>query len=275
MGRIVLGLEYNGMAYAGWQAQAHGDTLQDRLEYAISQIAATRLRCICAGRTDAGVHATLQVAHFDCPLERPLSAWVRGVNALLPADMAVLWAKEVSAEFHARYSALSRRYVYCLLNRAQRPGLLNGRVGWLHQPLNVARMVEAANALLGEHDFSAFRSAQCQAKSPVRQMRSIKIFGFGELIQFEFCANAFLHHMVRNLVGCLLAVGRGTQAVSWPAELLAARDRRLAAPTFSPAGLYLTGVEYAAHWGLPVPAQSETCQDFSLGRCNLLSSGLI
>ncbi len=204
-----------------------------------------------AGRTDRGVHARGQVAHFDTEATRPQSAWVRGVNAFLPDSVAVLWSADVPIEFHARYSALARTYRYELLNRPVRPALEAGRVGWFHAPLDVAAMRQAAQALLGEHDFSAFRAAECQAKTPVRTVHAISIGCAGPRIDFVIRANAFLHHMVRNIVGSLVYVGSGRQPASWIAELLASRDRNRAAPTFGAEGLYLEKVDYDSAWPLP------------------------
>jgi tRNA pseudouridine38-40 synthase len=204
-----------------------------------------------AGRTDRGVHARAQVAHFDTSASRPLSAWVRGVNAFLPESVSVLWAQPVPAEFHARYSALARTYRYRLINRPVRPALAARHAGWYHAPLDVAAMREGARALLGEHDFSAFRAAECEAKTPVRNVHAIAIERAGDEIQIVIRANAFLHHMVRNIVGTLVYVGSGRQAPGWVAEVLASRDRARAAPTFAPEGLYLERVEYDAQWELP------------------------
>jgi tRNA pseudouridine38-40 synthase len=204
-----------------------------------------------AGRTDRGVHARGQVAHFDTEAARPQSAWVRGVNAFLPDSIAVLWSAEVPAEFHARYSAVARTYRYELLNRPVRPGLGAQRIGWFHAPLDLEAMRTAAQALVGEHDFSAFRAAECQAKTPVRTVHSISVERAGARVDFVIRANAFLHHMVRNIVGSLVYVGSGRQPASWIAELLASRDRNRAAPTFGAEGLYLEKVDYDAAWGLP------------------------
>jgi tRNA pseudouridine38-40 synthase len=252
--RIALGVEYCGTNFRGWQSQAGGGTVQDALERALHQIAGLPVGVLCAGRTDAGVHATQQVVHFDTDVERPLTAWVRGVNSNLPDGVAVRWAKPVSDEFHARFSARGRRYRYLLLNRAQRPGLWQGRLGWFHLPLDVAAMQQAAKLLLGEHDFSAFRAAECQAKSPVKTMTQASVRQFGSMIIFDFEASAFLHHMVRNLVGTLVHIGKGAQSAGWVDELLGMKDRKLAAPTFSPDGLYFRGPVYEAHWALPDPA---------------------
>ena len=206
---------------------------------------------MAAGRTDRGVHARGQVAHFDSDAVRPESAWVRGANAFLPDRVAVLWSREVPAEFHARHSAIARTYRYRLLNRPVRPGLEAGRVGWFHAPLDVEAMREAAKALLGEHDFSAFRAAECQAKTPVRTIHALEISRSQERVEFVVKANAFLHHMVRNLVGSLVYVGCARQPAAWIGELLASRDRTRAAPTFGAEGLVLEKVDYDAVWGLP------------------------
>jgi tRNA pseudouridine38-40 synthase len=226
--------------------------VQDALEPALSAIAGTQVRTTAAGRTDTGVHARIQVVHFDTEAKRPSSAWVRGVNALLPDAVAVLWSHEVADEFHARYSALARTYRYALLNRPVRPALSAHHVGWFHLPLDVAKMREAAALLVGEHDFSAFRSAECQAKSPVRTMHAFHVEQSGERIEFVVRANAFLHHMVRNLVGTLVYVGKGKHPPQWVKELLLSRDRTKAAPTFGPEGLYLERIEYEPKWGLPI-----------------------
>jgi len=251
MVRIALGLEYNGGAFCGWQSQPGGCGVQDALERALAGIAAEPVRASTAGRTDTGVHALHQVVHFDTAAVRPLSAWVRGVNALLPDSVGVLWAREVPEAFHARFSAFERRYQYRLLNRPVRPALSAGTVGWFHHPLDMEAMARGAAYLVGEHDFSAFRAAECQAKSPVKNLRQLEIRREGDLILFDLAANAFLHHMVRNIVGCLVYVGKGKHPPEWMAGLLESRDRRLAAPTFSPDGLYLTGVGYDPKWGLP------------------------
>lgn len=251
MHRIALGLEYDGRIGCGWQSQPNGCGVQDMLERALAQIAGESVRVVVAGRTDTGVHALGQVVHFDTTVVRPDSAWVRGVNAHLPSAVAVQWAQPVAGDFHARFSALSRSYRYLLLNRPQRPGLLHGRVGWFHLPLDVSAMQTAAGSLLGEHDFSAFRAAECQARTPVRQLRRLSIQQQGDLLIFELQANGFLHHMVRNIVGCLVYIGKGRYPPSWLKDLREARDRKLAAPTFAPDGLYLSAVEYAAEWSIP------------------------
>jgi tRNA pseudouridine38-40 synthase len=251
MPRIALGIEYDGSGFLGWQTQPGGGAVQDALEPALAAIAGAPLGVTAAGRTDRGVHARLQVVHFDTDAERPASAWVRGVNALLPDSVAVLWSREVDGEFHARYSALSRTYRYELLNRAVRPALGAAHVGWFHPPLELAKMQQAAAHLVGEHDFSAFRSSECQAKTPIRTLHTLDIAACGERIDFVLRANAFLHHMVRNIVGTLVYVGKGKHPPSWVKEVLDSGKRSEAAPTFGAQGLYLEKIQYDARWGLP------------------------
>jgi tRNA pseudouridine38-40 synthase len=258
--RIVLGLEYDGSAFCGWQTQPQACGVQDALDRALTEIAGERVGSACAGRTDAGVHALAQVVHFDTAAVRPLSAWTRGANALLPDGVSVNWAREVGEHFHARFSAIGRRYVYWLLNRPQRPGLLHKRVGWFHQALDAGAMRQAARCLIGEHDFSAFRAAECQARTPVKVMHELQITRLGEMIRFEFAADAFLQHMVRNIVGSLVYVGSGRQPSGWLHELLQSGDRTRAAPTFSPDGLYLAAVEYDPVWALPPNPGMETVE---------------
>jgi tRNA pseudouridine38-40 synthase len=249
--RVVLGLEYDGGAFHGWQSQSGGGTVQDTLEAALARIANEPIRTVCAGRTDAGVHAMSQIVHFDVTARRPMSAWVRGVNASLPPSVAVQWARLVSEDFHARFSALARSYRYFLLNRPQRPGLEHARAGWHHRHLDIEAMRSAACHLVGEHDFSAFRAAKCQAKSPVKSLVRADLRRDGDLIVFDFTASAFLYHMVRNMVGALVCVGNGERSPGWIPELLASRDRRLAAPTFPADGLYLTEIQYDPVWRFP------------------------
>jgi len=225
--------------------------VQDVLQAALAAIAGEPIAATGAGRTDRGVHARGQVAHFDTSAVRPDSAWVRGVNSFLPQSVAVLWARPVEAEFHARFSAIARTYRYRLINRPVRPALAARYAGWYHAPLDIEPMRVAARALLGEHDFSAFRAAECEAKTPVRTVHSISVEQNADRIEFVVRANAFLHHMVRNIVGCLVYVGAGKQPPGWIAELLASRERSKAAPTFAPEGLYLERVEYEARWQLP------------------------
>jgi tRNA pseudouridine38-40 synthase len=249
--RIALGVSYDGSPYAGWQSQPGGNTVQDALERALAGIAGAPVRTIAAGRTDTGVHALAQVVHFDTTAERPDAAWVRGTNAALPDSVAVQWACRADEAFHARFSATARSYVYLLHNHPVRPAVFAGRAGWFHDPLDVARMREAASCLLGEHDFSAFRSSECQAKTPVKTLERIEVRAHGPYVVFELTASAFLHHMVRNIVGCLVYVGKGRHPPAWLQEVLASRERAKAAPTFAAAGLYLAGIRYDARWQLP------------------------
>jgi len=254
--RIALGVRYNGQAYQGWQSQASGQTVQDKLEQALGRFTGERISTLCAGRTDSGVHALLQVVHFDSTRERDLYSWVRGTNANLPRDIAVQWARFPGPEFHCRASALSRRYAYVLLESPVRPSLETGRVGWTFRPLDAQALQQGAAYLLGEHDFTSFRASQCQALSPVKTMRAIDLHKRGAYWYLEFEANAFLHHMIRNIVGCLVQVGQGHKPPQWISEVLAARSRRAAAPTFSPDGLYFLGPRYAAHWDMPESASA-------------------
>ena len=249
--RIALGVEYAGDAFCGWQSQPGGCGVQDALERALGTIAAQPIGTVAAGRTDAGVHASSQIVHFDTDANRPANAWVRGVNALLPHAAAVLWAQQVENGFHARFAASARHYTYLLLARAERPGLFTRRVGWYHASLDIDAMREGAKHLAGTHDFSAFRAAECQAKSPIKTVTRIDMAAQGSLIRFDFSADAFLHHMLRNMIGSLVYVGAGKHPPEWIAELLHARDRTAAAPTFAPDGLYLTGADYPARFALP------------------------
>ncbi len=253
--RLALGVSYHGSPYLGWQSQPSGQTLQDQLEKALAQFCEQPVHTLCAGRTDAGVHGLMQVVHLDTPLDREPFSWVRGTNRYLPRDIAVQWAQPVPDTFHARASALARRYVYLLLESPVRPSLEAGRVGWTFRPLDAAAMRAAAQHLLGEHDFTSFRASACQALSPVKTLRRIDISCRGPEMarywRFEFEGNAFLHHMVRNIMGCLVHVGAGLQPSDWMHEVLQARSRDVAAPTFAPDGLYFAGPVYAPEWGLP------------------------
>jgi tRNA pseudouridine38-40 synthase len=249
--RIALGVSYNGRAYQGWQSQSSGLTVQDTLEKALGTFTAQRVSTLCAGRTDAGVHALMQVVHFDTDRDRDTHSWTRGTNANLPRDIAVQWALQTTDAFHCRACATSRRYAYVLLESPVRPSVEAGRVGWSFRPLDLAAMQQAANYLLGEHDFTSFRAAQCQALSPVKTMLSIAISRRGAYWRIEFEANAFLHHMIRNIMGCLVTIGQGKKPAQWLLEVLAARDRKAAAPTFSPDGLYFLGPRYDPKWGIP------------------------
>ena len=251
--RIALGLEYDGAAFCGWQTQPGGCGVQDHLQQALTRFADAPIEVTAAGRTDTGVHATAQVVHFDTEARREEASWIRGTNSNLHESARVLWAREVTADFHARYGARARTYRYLLLDAPVAPAILRARVGWHHRALDVPLMAQGLAALVGEHDFSSFRDAQCQAKSPVRHLMAAEVGRDRGLVVFTFRANAFLHHMIRNIVGALVYVGMGKQPPAWIGELLGERDRRLAAPTFAPDGLYLAGVEYDPAFGLPAP----------------------
>lgn len=249
--RIALGVEYNGAHFCGWQSQPNQGGVQDALELAIQKVAMHPIRVHAAGRTDTGVHALMQVVHFETTASRPITAWMRGVNTHLPDTVRVLWSCEVDDDFHARFSAIQRSYQYVLFNQPQHAAIQHDRVGWYHQPLQIGPMQQAIAYLRGEHDFSAFRASECQAKSPVKHMAIAEVRQVGDYFIFQFSANAFLQHQVRNMVGALIYVGAGKQDASAIQTLLAARDRTQSPPTFSPNGLYLTGVQYSAEWGLP------------------------
>lgn len=250
--RLALGISYRGQAYHGWQSQPGGNTVQDQVEAALANfadVAAVSVRC--AGRTDAGVHALNQVVHIDVNIDREPFSWVRGTNRFLPNDISIQWCQPVTQDFDARKSARGRRYAYVVLECPVRPAVEAGAVGWSFRALDADAMKAAASFLIGVHDFSAFRSAECQAASPMKLMREISIRRRGAYWRFDFDASAFLHHMVRNIMGCLLAVGAGNREPSWMADVLASRNRRLAAPTFSPAGLYFVGPYYDALHAIP------------------------
>lgn len=250
--RIALGVEYDGSGFNGWQMQVQGTrTVQVELQRALSQIADHAVQVTCAGRTDTGVHATGQVVHFDVENARELSAWIMGTNTLLPSDVCVHWARLVDADFSARFSAVMRSYRYVIFNRRARSALHRKRVSWVYDELDLDAMQQSAHALLGENDYSAFRSSTCQAPHARRSIESIKLCREHEFIYIDLRANAFLHHMVRNIVGSMLMIGRGEQPVSWMAELLAGKDRTKAGPTAAADGLYLVNVEYPEHYGLP------------------------
>lgn len=251
-GRTALGVSYNGRSYDGWQSQLGGNTVQDKLERALARfLDVPEISTLCAGRTDSGVHGLNQVVHFDSPRERSEYAWVRGTNSFLPPDIAVQWARAVPPGFHARASATGRRYAYVLLESPVRPSVDLGQVGWVFRPLDQDAMQTAAQALIGEHDFTSFRASSCQSHSPVKDLRRITIARRGAYWRFEFEASAFLHHMIRNIMGCLIAVGTGNRAPPWMAEVLAARSRDAAAPTFAPDGLYFLGPVYDPSWNIP------------------------
>jgi tRNA pseudouridine38-40 synthase len=249
--RIALGIEYDGSGFCGWQTQTGGSSVQQALESALTSVAATPIRVQCAGRTDAGVHACGQVAHFDTHVARPDRAWLFGTNANLPRTVSVLWVHPVTTDFHARFSATARGYRYVILNRATRPGLWDKKMGWECRVLDLPVMQTAAEALIGEHDFTSFRAAGCQAHHPVRRITHLEVSQQGDLIFVDIEANAFLHHMVRNIVGVLLEIGRGERSPEWAAEVLAARDRTLAGMTAPASGLYLTRVRYPSRYRLP------------------------
>ena len=255
--RIALGIEYDGSDFAGWQLQVDGvRTVQGAVERALSRVADHPLRVICAGRTDTGVHATAQVVHFDTLAERSARSWVYGANANLPTSVSVRWARPVSDDFHARFSAVRRRYRYVILNREIRPTFLDSRVAWEYRPLDETLMRQAARHLVGEHDFSAYRAVACQAKSPVRSLYELAVTRDRDLIILDLEANAFLHHMVRNIAGVLMDIGAGKQAPGWAREVLESRDRTLGGITAQPYGLYLTGVGYPVDFHLPALSPS-------------------
>ena len=249
--RLALGVSYRGVGYHGWQSQPDGNTIQDKLEAALSRFADRPVRTMCAGRTDAGVHGLNQVVHLDTEIDREPFSWLRGTNRFLPDDIALQWCQPMPGDFHARNSALGRRYAYLLLESPVRPAVEHGAAGWVFRPLDDAAMQAAADLLIGEHDFSAFRSAECQAASPVKTLRAIAIHRRGAYWRFDFDASAFLHHMVRNIMGCVIAVGNGSRSADWLAQVLAGRERSLAAPTFPADGLYFVGPYYDARLAVP------------------------
>lgn len=248
--RYAIGIEYDGSGFCGWQAQRDDPSVQVTLEQALSRVADQAVRLSCAGRTDTGVHALCQVAHFDSEANREGRQWVLGCNTQLPDSVCLLWARRVDDAFHARFSAFERSYRYVILNRAVRPALRSGKVAWCRKPLDAGRMHEAAQALLGEHDFSAFRSAGCQARHAVREISQIRVAREGEDVILDIAANGFLYHMVRNIAGSLIDVGSGERASTWMGELLAGGDRTVAGATAEAAGLYFVGVRYPDEFGL-------------------------
>ena len=249
--RIALGVEYEGTGFSGWERQPGRRTVQTVLEAALSTVADAPVATVCAGRTDSGVHATGQVVHFDTDSPRPSRAWILGTNVGLPADVAVQWAREVDDRFHARFGALRRHYRYLILNRPVRSPVHHGRVSWCRPILAEASMADAARALVGEHDFSSFRAAGCQARHPVRTLHHLEVSRHRDWVVIDVIANAFLQHMVRNIAGVLMAIGEGRRPPGWAHEVLCARDRRVGGVTASAEGLYLTGVEYPAVHRLP------------------------
>jgi len=249
--RIAVGLEYDGRAYSGWQFQPGLKTVQDEVQRAFARVADSPVECTCAGRTDAGVHALSQVVHFDSAAPRTERAWRLGANTYLPPDVSVVWVREVPEHFHARFSAVARSYRYLILNRDSRPGLATGRATWERRPLEATRMHDAAQVLVGEHDFSAFRAIECQAKSPMRRVDRLAVTRQGEWVAVEITANAFLHHMVRNVTGLLMSIGQGESPADRVATVLASRDRKTNAATAPADGLYLASVQYPSEFGLP------------------------
>ena len=253
--RIALVVEYDGSQYYGWQSQTGLRTVQHALEQALSHVATHDISLVCAGRTDTGVHATHQVVHFDADKERSMRAWIHGANSFLPKDVCVKWGKEIPEHFHARYSAIARRYRYVVYNGPIRPSLLRCNVTWQYQQLNHRAMHDAAQILLGEQDFTSFRSVECQSKTPMRHVQAIHVWRKGDLVVMDISANAFLHHMVRNIAGVLMAVGSGRRSVPWVGEVLLAKDRKMGAETAPPYGLYLVGVTYPPEFNIIAPSQ--------------------
>jgi len=249
--RIALGIEYNGQHYFGWQKQHHVTSVQACVERALEKISLHPTAVVCAGRTDAGVHATQQVVHFDTSVDRPDGAWTMGVNSHLPDDIAVRWVKRVDENFSARFTAESRHYRYVIYNAPYRAAILSGGVTHVYQPLDVDLMHDAAQVLLGENDFSSFRAAQCQSRSPFRNVHYVSVKRFGAYVVIDIQANAFVHHMVRNIAGALIAVGGGEQSKQWLVDVLAAKDRRVSAATAKPNGLYLVHVQYPTELEMP------------------------
>lgn len=253
MGRIAAIVEYDGTDYAGWQSQEHSSSIQDAVQAALAFVAGEAVSVICAGRTDSGVHATGQVIHFDTRALRTARAWVLGANTRLSPAIALQWAGEVERDFHARHRATRRIYRYCILNRSARSALQRTRAAWIHRPLDAGAMHAAAQVLIGEHDFSAFRSVECQSKTTVRRVERIEVRREGDYLWLEIAANAYLHHMVRNIVGTLLQAQREADPAAAMTRILAGADRRFAGATAPAAGLYLWRVEYPSRYGIPLP----------------------
>jgi tRNA pseudouridine38-40 synthase len=248
--RVALGIEYDGSHYYGWQAQAGLHTVQEVVELSLTKVADTKINVTCAGRTDTGVHATNQIVHFDHDKIRSIRSWVQGANAFLPKDVCVKWASEMPDDFHARYSATARRYRYVIYNASIRPALLRSNVTWYYRPLDHVAMTKASQCLIGENDYTSFRSTECQSKTPMRNVIELQVLRDGDLVMIDITANAFLHHMVRNIAGVLIAVGSGKKPIDWVYEVLHAKDRRLGAETASPYGLYLVDVTYAQRFNI-------------------------
>ena len=252
--RIALVIEYDGSQYHGWQSQTGLRTVEFAVEQALTKVADQPISLVCAGRTDTGVHATYQVVHFDTDKTRSTRGWMHGANSYLPKDVCVKWVREMPDDFHARYSARSRTYRYVIYNAPIRPSLLRCNVTWQYQQLNHSMMDKAAQSLLGENDFTSFRSVECQSKTPMRHIESIRVFRQENFVMMEVTANAFLHHMVRNIAGVLMAVGTGRHPIGWVEEVLLAKDRRLGAETAPPYGLYLVGVSYPEEFNMIAPS---------------------
>jgi len=255
--RIAAGVEYDGSAFCGWQYQEHSPSVQAAVEKALSRVANVPLRVVCAGRTDTGVHAAGQVIHFDTTAQRSEFSWVRGANSNLPDSVRLLWARTVDAGFHARFKAQRRYYRYVIFNRAIHPAYLHKRVSWEYRPLEIEPMQQAAVHLIGEHDFSAYRAVACQAKSPIRTLHQLDIRRHGQFIILDLTANAFLHHMVRNIAGVLMRIGAGEAKPDWARQVLEQRDRTLGGVTAPPDGLYFMQVDYPAEFALPKPAGAD------------------
>ncbi len=260
--RIALGVEYDGSQYHGWQAQTGLHTIQQRIETALSKVADTDITVVCAGRTDTGVHATNQIIHFESTIERPMRSWIHGVNSFLPKDICVKWGKEMPENFHARYSAIFRRYHYVIYNSPIRPALLRSNVTWQYRQLDHRVMHASAQHLIGEHDFTSFRSVECQSNTPMRNISKLQVERSNDFIIIDITANAFLHHMVRNIAGVLISIGSGKKQANWVKEVLLAKDRRLGAETAPPYGLYLVGVGYPKEFAI---TQEKALPVFSLG----------
>ena len=249
--KIALGIEYAGCNYYGWQTQSISPTIQETVELALSDVANETINVYCAGRTDTGVHAIQQVIHFETSSLRKHHNWVLGVNSKLPKDISIIWALDVDDDFHARYSAESRSYQYLILNRPSRPAILNGLVTWECQELDLKKMIKASEFLLGTHDFTSFRAVSCQAKSPIRTVNKLEINKMGDWFIIDICANGFLHHMVRNIAGVLIAVGTAKEKEDWVIDVLNAKDRAAAGVTAMPDGLYLVEIEYPKRYSIP------------------------
>jgi tRNA pseudouridine38-40 synthase len=264
--RIALGIEYDGSGFSGWQTQRAGRTVQQLVEQAVSSVADHRVQIQCAGRTDAGVHASYQVIHFDTRAIRPNRSWVLGTNVNLPPEVSITWARPVPEAFHARFSATRRTYVYVICNRPTKPGLWHGRLTWECRALDPVRMAQAAGYWLGEHDFSSFRASGCQARHPVRTIHRFEVDASEGIISLEIEANAFLQHMVRNFAGVLIEIGIGKRDPEWAVEVLDRKDRECGGVTAPPHGLYLTAVTYPTEFALPPPASFEPALPAFAGR---------